>query len=277
MPPVADTQAARNLPALNARRHSKPFVLRTSPGRLRADGNSVEAKRWQDACEDLLASLVPGRTILDLTPEARTLVEQVCDLTLQSDLLRAALLRGEDVDVDRTVRVSITTDRHLATLRKIRLLREGAPKAPKAAAAPQAPREHWTRRVHEVARDILTKRDGHVGDREARDLADRLVENVLLPVRATHVPADWPDDWLDAFVPALRERPDLLARLYARNTPDGKVLEVDVRAPHVQLLIRELLAGKGRRMTTPMTVGHVPDPATTPQPPAPDRAPHPGG
>jgi hypothetical protein len=49
----------------------------------------------------------------------------VCDLTLQADLLRAALLRGEDVDVDHTVRVSVATERHLSALKKLQLLKTG--------------------------------------------------------------------------------------------------------------------------------------------------------
>jgi hypothetical protein len=122
MRPAADNRATTL--TCSPQRASKPFVLRTIPGRLRADGNTAEAKRWQDICDDLLGSLAPGRTVLDLTTEARTLVEQVCDLTLQSDLLRAALLRGEDVEVDHTVRVSVATERHLSALKKLRLLRE---------------------------------------------------------------------------------------------------------------------------------------------------------
>ena len=105
------------------RRESRPFVLKTGNERFRGDGNSAEAKRWLEVRAEYLVSLLGGRfptlTINSLTVEARTMIEQVCDLVVQSDLVRAALLRGEDVDTDHLVRLAITTERHLSAIKKL--------------------------------------------------------------------------------------------------------------------------------------------------------------
>lgn len=216
--------------------------VRLMPARPRADGRSKAAVRWRTLRAQLIAERT-GRadvTADDLTAEARILIEQVCTLTVRYDTLTDEVKRGDATDDGSLARLAVTAERHFSRLDKIKLLRVETRPAEVSRPAP-AP-VHWTKRVHEVAHDMLMKSRGYVsGGNEVKDLADKLLKNVTLPVCALNVPSNFPDDWLDAFIPALHERPDLLAQLYARPVQGTEMLQVDMRMPAIQLLIREVL------------------------------------
>jgi hypothetical protein len=76
------------------------------------DGRSADARRYKD----LVASFSAG---LDALNEGqRAIVSQAAALTLQSERMNGAILRGELVDTEQLVRISNVLSRSLAQIRE---------------------------------------------------------------------------------------------------------------------------------------------------------------
>jgi hypothetical protein len=77
------------------------------------DGRSAEARRYKDVAFSLADDL-GGAT--GLTEAQRALVRQIAAMTVQSEKLQGAVLRGEDVDVEQLTRLSNALSRMLHRL-----------------------------------------------------------------------------------------------------------------------------------------------------------------
>lgn len=77
------------------------------------DGRSPAARRFRDLIQ-LYETEVSG----DLTELERGLIRQAAALSLRSEQLQAAVVRGEDVDSDTLIRLSGEARRILTSLRK---------------------------------------------------------------------------------------------------------------------------------------------------------------
>jgi hypothetical protein len=83
------------------------------------DGRSAEARRYKDVAWNLADDLGGAA---GLTEAQRALVRQVAAMTVQSEKLQGAVLRGEMVDVEQLTRLSNALSRmlHRLSLRKPR-------------------------------------------------------------------------------------------------------------------------------------------------------------
>ena len=78
-----------------------------------ADGRSREARRYRDLWADLTRDLGGNLSTADMA-----LVRQAAALTLQAELLQAAIVRGEPVDAGELIRLSGEVRRVLRSLRR---------------------------------------------------------------------------------------------------------------------------------------------------------------
>jgi hypothetical protein len=85
------------------------------------DGRSAEARRFRDLCLSFANDLggAPG-----LTESQRALVRQAAALTVQSEKLQAAMIRGEDVSDEQMTRVANSLSRTLHRLGRKRVGRK---------------------------------------------------------------------------------------------------------------------------------------------------------
>jgi hypothetical protein len=87
------------------------------------DGRSAEARRYKDVALNLADDLGGAA---GLTEAQRAIVRQVAAMTVQSEKLQGAVLRGEPVDVEQLTRLSNALSRMLHRLG----LKKAKPKAP---------------------------------------------------------------------------------------------------------------------------------------------------
>jgi hypothetical protein len=101
----------------------RPLKLRsrvTNGGKMIAgvDGRSAEARRYRDLCMSFADDLGGAA---GLTESQRALVRQAAALTVQSEKLQGALLRGEDVSDEQMTRVANSLSRTLQRLGRKRV------------------------------------------------------------------------------------------------------------------------------------------------------------
>jgi hypothetical protein len=77
------------------------------------DGRSAEARRYKDLCMSFADDC--GGAV-GLTEAQRSLVRQAAMLSVQSEKLQGAMIRGEDVDVEQQTRVANSLARTLSRL-----------------------------------------------------------------------------------------------------------------------------------------------------------------
>jgi hypothetical protein len=77
------------------------------------DGRSAEARRYKDVAFSLADDLGGAA---GLTEAQRALVRQVAAMTVQSEKLQGAVLRGEEVDIEQLTRLSNALSRMLHRL-----------------------------------------------------------------------------------------------------------------------------------------------------------------
>jgi hypothetical protein len=77
------------------------------------DGRSAEARRYRDLCLSFADDLGGAA---GLTESQRALVRQAAALTVQSEKLQGAMLRGEAIDDEQMTRVANSLSRTLARL-----------------------------------------------------------------------------------------------------------------------------------------------------------------
>jgi hypothetical protein len=86
------------------------------------DGRSRHARRYHDLCADLARELGG-----ELSTAEMAVVRQAAALTVKSEDLQAAIVRGEPIDTDDAVRLANASARLLAALRSKKRQREPAP------------------------------------------------------------------------------------------------------------------------------------------------------
>jgi undecaprenyl pyrophosphate synthase len=79
------------------------------------DGRTPSARRFRDLIESFSCDL--GGTER-LTEAERALVKQAASVTIRAEQLQAAIVRGEAVDPDELIRLSNTSRRLLASIRR---------------------------------------------------------------------------------------------------------------------------------------------------------------
>jgi hypothetical protein len=79
------------------------------------DGRSPTARRYRDLVESFTHDL---GGMAQLSEADRSLVRQAATLTVRSEQLQAAIVRGEPVDPDELIRLTNTTRRTLAGIRR---------------------------------------------------------------------------------------------------------------------------------------------------------------
>ena len=77
----------------------------------KVDGRSATARRFRDICRAYEIEL--GGPVSELE---RDLIRQAAGLTLRSEQMQAAIVRGEPVDNDQLIRISSTARRVLETI-----------------------------------------------------------------------------------------------------------------------------------------------------------------
>jgi hypothetical protein len=77
------------------------------------DGRSAEARRYKDLCMSFTDDCGGAA---GLTEAQRALVRQAAMLSVQSEKLQGAMIRGEDVDLERQTRVANSLARTLSRL-----------------------------------------------------------------------------------------------------------------------------------------------------------------
>jgi len=87
------------------------------------DGRSAEARRYKDVAFSLADDLGGAS---GLTEAQRALIRQIAAMTVQSERLQGAVLRGELVDVEQLTRLSNALSRMLHRLG----LKKGKPREP---------------------------------------------------------------------------------------------------------------------------------------------------
>jgi hypothetical protein len=126
---------------MNGRSNRFSTTNQPSPSRRSHKGNrsAFTAKRWVLADVDMrrpsgrrFVDLCKGfakEIGVDLTEAERALIRQAAAMTLQAELLQAALARGEPVNADDTIRLSSEARRILASI-TARAARRKAPGEP---------------------------------------------------------------------------------------------------------------------------------------------------
>lgn len=79
------------------------------------DGRSAGARRFRDLMESFGSDL---GGLHQLTEAERALVKQAASVTIRAEQLQAAIVRGEAVDPDELTRLSNTSRRLLASIRR---------------------------------------------------------------------------------------------------------------------------------------------------------------
>lgn len=77
------------------------------------DGRSAEARRWRDLA---ISYADDAGGAAELTEARRALVATAATLTIQSEIIQGALIRGEDVDIEQLTRVANVLGRTLVRL-----------------------------------------------------------------------------------------------------------------------------------------------------------------
>jgi hypothetical protein len=79
------------------------------------DGRSASARRFRDLLESFSAEYGGVGSLNETT---RALIRQAASLTIRAEQLQAAIVRGEPVDPDELIRLTNTTRRTLAGIRR---------------------------------------------------------------------------------------------------------------------------------------------------------------
>jgi hypothetical protein len=79
------------------------------------DGRSAGARRFRDLMESFASDLGGLRS---LNEAERSLIKQAASVTIRAEQLQAAIVRGEAVNPDELIRLSNTSRRLLASIRR---------------------------------------------------------------------------------------------------------------------------------------------------------------
>jgi hypothetical protein len=79
------------------------------------DGRSAGARRFRDLMESFASDLGGLR---NLNEAERSLIKQAASVTIRAEQLQAAIVRGDDVNPDELIRLSNTSRRLLASIRR---------------------------------------------------------------------------------------------------------------------------------------------------------------
>lgn len=79
------------------------------------DGRTPGARRFRDLIDSFASDLGGAQ---DLSEAERALVKQAASVTIRAEQLQAAIVRGEAVDPDELIRLSNTSRRLLASIRR---------------------------------------------------------------------------------------------------------------------------------------------------------------
>jgi hypothetical protein len=94
------------------------------------DGRSAEARRYRDVAQSLADDLGGAAK---LSEAERALVRQAAASIVASEKFQAAIIRGDDVDLEQTTRLANATTRLLNQLARRAKARPAAPASPLAA------------------------------------------------------------------------------------------------------------------------------------------------
>jgi hypothetical protein len=106
-------------------KHRSPGITRSLTNRRKVtngtrllegvDGRSPTARRYKDLVESFAHDL---GGLAELSEVDRSLVRQAASLTLHAEQLQAAIVQGRDVDPDELIRLSNTSRRLLASIKR---------------------------------------------------------------------------------------------------------------------------------------------------------------
>ncbi|MGJ0426972.1 hypothetical protein [Methylocystis sp.] len=114
--PVAATSPRMNrLRAVNVSKRNRSAASNRSTILAGVDGRSLEARRFRDLC---VSYADPLGGFESLAEDDAAIVRQAAGITMQTELMQAAIVRGEPVDAEQVVRLTNVLTRLLASIKK---------------------------------------------------------------------------------------------------------------------------------------------------------------
>lgn len=114
--PVAATSPRMNrLRAVNVSKRNRSAMANGSTILAGVDGRSLEARRFRDLC---VSYADPLGGFDSLSEFDAAIIRQAAGITMQTESMQAAIVRGESVDAEQVVRLTNVLTRLLASIKK---------------------------------------------------------------------------------------------------------------------------------------------------------------
>jgi len=110
------------LRAVNVSRTNRSAVSNGSTVLAGVDGRSAEGRRYRDL---VISYAEPLGGVASLSEENSALVRQCAALTMQSERMQSAIVRGEAVDCEQVTRIANALSRTLSAIRSRRRPQKG--------------------------------------------------------------------------------------------------------------------------------------------------------
>lgn len=117
----AKPSRANRLRAVSVSRTNRSAVSNGSTVLAGVDGRSAEGRRYRDL---MISYAEPHGGVAELPEEICALVKQCAALTMQSERLQSAIVRGEAVDCEQVTRIANALSRTLTALRARRRVKK---------------------------------------------------------------------------------------------------------------------------------------------------------